>query len=68
MSIAAASILAKTYRDDYMQQIHTKYPQYNWDKNKGYPTKAHRDALKKNGTCEYHRLSYRLIDSQLKLF
>ncbi|MBN2778792.1 MAG: ribonuclease HII [Bacteroidales bacterium] len=68
MSIAAASILAKTYRDDYMQQIHTKYPQYNWDKNKGYPTKAHRDALQENGTCEYHRLSYRLIDSQLKLF
>lgn len=68
MSIAAASILAKTYRDDYMQQIHTKYPQYNWDKNKGYPTKAHRNALQKIGTCEYHRLSYRLIDSQLKLF
>jgi ribonuclease HII len=68
MSIAAASILAKTYRDDYMQQIHQQYPHYAWDRNKGYPTKAHRTGLLKHGTCEYHRLSYRLIDSQLKLF
>jgi ribonuclease HII len=68
-SIAAASILAKTYRDEYMEKIHTEYPQYKWSENMGYPTKAHREAIKKYGVSPYHRLSYRLIntDTQLKL-
>lgn len=68
MSIAAASILAKTYRDHYMCEMHEKYPAYNWKKNKGYPTKDHRKAIEENGPCELHRLSYKLIDTQLKLF
>lgn len=67
-SIAAASILAKTYRDSYMKELATKYPQYCWDKNKGYPTKAHKNAIIASGITEYHRKSYRLIDNQLKLF
>lgn len=57
-SIAAASILAKTFRDDYMNTLHLKYPQYMWDKNKGYPTKAHRDAIYKFGITEYHRKTF----------
>jgi len=68
LSIAAASILAKTYRDDFMLKIHEEFPEYAWDKNKGYPTKAHRDAISKNGATKYHRHSFRLIDTQLKLF
>lgn len=68
MSIAAASVLAKTYRDDYMLQLHNKYPQYGWDSNKGYPTQAHREAIDKYGTTPYHRLSFKLLDPQLKLF
>lgn len=68
LSIAAASILAKTYRDDYMMQLHTQYPQYGWDNNKGYPTQQHRDAIEKYGTTPYHRMSFRLVDTQLKLF
>lgn len=68
MSIAAASILAKTYRDRFMCEMHEKYPTYNWKKNKGYPTKDHRKAIEENGPCELHRLSYKLIDTQLKLF
>lgn len=68
MSIAAASILAKTYRDRFMCEMHEKYPAYNWKKNKGYPTKDHRKAIEENGPCELHRLSYKLIDTQLKLF
>lgn len=68
LSIAAASILAKTYRDDYMMQLHTQYPQYGWDNNKGYPTHQHRDAIEKYGTTPYHRMSFRLVDTQLKLF
>lgn len=66
LSIAAASILAKTYRDDYMNRLHGEYPVYDWDKNKGYPTKKHREAIKQYGTSPYHRLSYNLLgDSQL---
>ena len=61
LSIAAASILAKTYRDDYMKKIHEEYPMYNWKKNKGYPTKEHRAAILKYGTTKYHRLSFKLL-------
>lgn len=60
-SIAAASVLAKTYRDDYMQKLHKKYPEYIWNKNKGYPTKAHRSAIIENGVTEFHRLTFRLL-------
>jgi ribonuclease HII len=66
-SIAAASVLAKTYRDDYMNQIHAEFPMYNWKKNKGYPTKEHREAIKKYGPCKYHRMSFRLLPEQLEL-
>src|SRR5690606_926626 len=59
-SIAAASVLAKTYRDDHMKLLHKKYPQYNWCRNKGYATKEHQQALEKYGPCKYHRLSFRL--------
>lgn len=67
LSIAAASILAKTYRDDYMGKIHKEFPMYRWDKNKGYPTKDHRAAIKEHGITPYHRKTFRLIDEQLKL-
>ncbi len=67
LSIAAASVLAKTYRDAYMDKIHEEYPMYNWKKNKGYPTKDHRDAIKKYGPCKYHRMSFRLLPEQLSL-
>ena len=67
-SIAAASILAKTHRDEFMDRIAAEYPQYAWDKNKGYPTKAHRQAIEQTGPSPYHRMSFRLIDRQLKLF
>ena len=67
MSIAAASVLAKTYRDDYMNQIHEEFPMYNWKKNKGYPTKEHREAIRKYGVTKYHRLTFRLLPEQLKL-
>jgi ribonuclease HII len=60
-SIAAASILAKTYRDEYMLNIHEHYQQYGWDKNKGYPTKIHRAAILDNGTSEHHRKTFRLL-------
>ena len=66
-SIAAASILAKTYRDEYMNKIHEEFPMYNWKKNKGYPTKDHREAIKKYGPCKYHRMSFRLLPEQLSL-
>lgn len=65
ISIAAASILAKTYRDDYMNRIHEEFPMYNWKQNKGYPTKEHREAIKKYGTTKYHRMSFRLLPEQL---
>ena len=67
LSIAAASILAKTYRDAYMNQIHEEFPMYNWKQNKGYPTKEHREAIKKHGITPYHRKSFRLLPEQLKL-
>lgn len=68
MSIAAASVLAKTHRDEYMEQMYEQYPVYDWNKNKGYPTKAHRAAIKEHGTSPIHRLSFRLLDEQLSLF
>jgi ribonuclease HII len=61
LNIAAASVLAKTYRDAYMNKIHEEFPMYNWKKNKGYPTVEHREAIKKYGITKYHRLSFRLI-------
>ena len=67
VSIAAASILAKTYRDEYMNTIHEEFPMYNWKQNKGYPTKEHREAIRKYGTTKYHRMSFRLLPEQLKL-
>ncbi len=60
MSIAAASILAKTYRDDYMRQLHAQYPQYGWDRNMGYPTQEHYEALRQYGPTPYHRMTFRL--------
>lgn len=67
LNIAAASILAKTYRDAYMCQIHEEYPMYNWKQNKGYPTKEHREAIKTYGITKYHRKSFRLLPEQFKL-
>lgn len=67
LSIAAASILAKTYRDEYMDKIHEEFPMYNWKQNKGYPTKEHREAIKKYGPTKYHRMSFRLLPEQLEL-
>ncbi|MBP2284324.1 ribonuclease HII [Flavobacterium sp. CG_23.5] len=61
MSIAAASVLAKTYRDDYMNRIHEEFPIYNWKQNKGYPTKEHREAIRKYGVTKYHRMTFRLL-------
>ena len=67
LSIAAASILAKTYRDDFMLKLDTEYPQYFWKKNKGYPTKQHRAAIREFGVTDYHRKSFQLLPKQLKL-
>ena len=68
MSIAAASILAKTYRDDFMLKIHEEYPQYHWDSNKGYPAPIHREAIRQYGTTPYHRLTFQLLPpTQLEL-
>ena len=67
LSIAAASILAKTYRDTYMEKIHLEYPMYNWIKNKGYPTLEHREAIRKYGITKYHRKTFRQLPDQLKL-
>ena len=68
MNIAAASILAKTYRDDYMNQLDAEFPQYGWKKNKGYPAPAHRAAIREYGVTPYHRMSYNLLGSgQLEL-
>lgn len=67
MNIAAASILAKTYRDDFMLKIHDEYPMYHWDKNKGYPAKTHRDAIRQFGTTPYHRMSYNLLGNSAQL-
>jgi ribonuclease HII len=62
LSIAAASVLAKTYRDDYMDLIHEEFPMYNWKQNKGYPTKEHRAAILKYGVTKYHRMTFRLLE------
>lgn len=68
LSIAAASVLAKTYRDDYMLRLHAEYPDYGWDRNKGYPTREHRAAIALHGTTPYHRRSFNLLgDGQLEL-
>ncbi len=67
LSIAAASILAKTYRDDYMRKLHEEYPMYDWARNKGYPTRTHREALDRHGITPHHRQSFRLFEQQLEL-
>jgi len=67
LPIAAASVLAKTYRDDLMVELHALYPQYTWNQNKGYPTKAHRQAIRNTGTSPFHRMTFRLLEDQLKL-
>lgn len=67
MSIAAASILAKTHRDEYMNRIHEEFPMYNWKSNKGYPTAEHRAAIKEFGITKYHRKSFRLLPDQLEI-
>ncbi len=66
-SIAAASILAKTHRDEYMESLHREYPLYAWNKNMGYPTREHRKAVLKHGPTPYHRRSFRLLDDQTRL-
>lgn len=66
-SIAAASILAKTYRDEYMNTLHWEFPQYGWNSNKGYGTEAHRNAIKEIGLCKYHRKSYNITPAQIKM-
>ncbi|MDN5203562.1 ribonuclease HII [Fulvivirgaceae bacterium BMA10] len=67
-SIAAASILAKTHRDEIMQHLSLKYPHYGWERNAGYPTKQHRQAIEEYGTTPFHRMSFRLLPEQLELF
>lgn len=67
-SIAAASVLAKTYRDEFMLELHQEFPQYHWNKNKGYGTAAHREAISTHGLCQYHRKSFRLLPEQKELF
>ncbi|MBK7433085.1 MAG: ribonuclease HII [Chitinophagaceae bacterium] len=67
-SIAAASILAKTWRDEFMQQLHTEYPQYGWNSNKGYGTATHRKAIEQYGLCDHHRKSYHILPSDPSLF
>lgn len=67
LNIAAASILAKTYRDDFMKKIHREFPHYNWQKNKGYPTKEHRNAIREFGPSPYHRKSFKLLPDQFVL-
>ena len=67
LPIAAASILAKTHRDQIMETLHEQYPDYNWQKNKGYPTKDHRAGIEKHGPTPLHRMSFKLLDTQLKL-
>lgn len=67
LSIAAASILAKTYRDEYMNLIHEEFPMYNWKQNKGYPTLEHREAIRKYGVTKYHRMTFRLLPEQMEI-
>jgi ribonuclease HII len=66
-SIAAASILAKTFRDEYMEKIHKEFPNYGWNKNKGYPTSFHRNAIEEHGITPYHRKSFSLFNTQMKI-
>lgn len=66
-SIAAASVLAKTFRDDMMRELHGKFPHYGWDSNKGYPTEHHRQAIEKHGSCTHHRKSFTLLAVQTEL-
>ena len=66
--IAAASVLAKTHRDEYMMRLHEEYPLYGWDRNKGYPTKEHRLAIREHGLTPYHRMSFNHTEGQLELF
>lgn len=69
LSIAAASVLAKTYRDEYMENLHEEFPHYGWNVNKGYPTVKHRDAIREFGPCKYHRMGFRLLpEEQLSMF
>jgi len=69
LSIAAASILAKTYRDEFMKNLHDEFPMYGWNVNKGYPTIKHRDAIREHGPCKYHRMGFKLLpEEQLSLF
>jgi ribonuclease HII len=68
VSIAAASVLAKTHRDEYMDALHLEYPEYGWNKNAGYPTKGHREAIRNHGITPYHRKSFRLLPEQLVLW
>ena len=68
ISIAAASILAKTHRDEFMKKIHAEFPQYAWNVNKGYPTKTHRAAIAEHGVSPYHRVSFKLLDTEPSLF
>lgn len=67
-NIAAASVLAKTHRDEYMLRLHEEYPYYGWDRNKGYPTREHRLAIREHGLSPYHRLSFNHLEGQLELF
>ena len=67
MSIAAASILAKTFRDEFMRDIHIKHPEYHWDRNKGYPTILHRKAIAESGITKYHRKTFKLLSTQKKI-
>ena len=67
-SIAAASVLAKTYRDEFMLASHDSFPYYRWDKNKGYGTMQHRVAIENHGLCRYHRKSFKILPAQIKLF
>lgn len=67
LNIAAASILAKTHRDAFMEKIHEEFPMYNWKKNKGYPTKEHRNAIRKHGITKYHRKSFKLLPEQFQI-
>lgn len=67
LSIAAASVLAKTHRDEYMSYLHLQYPQYQWNINKGYPTKKHREAIKEYGISPFHRRSFRLLEKQINI-
>ena len=67
LSIASASIIAKTHRDEIMKKLHEEYPEYKWNQNKGYPTVKHKEVINKIGVCKYHRKSFNLFDRQYKL-